>query len=208
VGSGSRIVRLTMAAGLFSLYFVLEGNLRYLAAARAHGGIRRIGYLSSLIKDYEPLRNWWVFRHKNEAVDKIKRSGLCYNIYYASAFMETVVERNIRNGKLLLAGRQVGQSWWIAGADYGHQVAQAFALPEAAHVFTKHYPHRAIKLSQAPLGVLRFMGNFNRELAFVSKIITSLNQYPERFAAQPTWDLLGAPQTTMAQFAAALPKGL
>jgi len=32
VGTADRIVRLILAAGLFSLYFVLEGNLRYLAA--------------------------------------------------------------------------------------------------------------------------------------------------------------------------------
>ena len=50
--------------------------------------IKRIGYLSSLVQFYQGKNgfNWWVFNIKQAAIEKIKKSGIAYSIFYPSTF--------------------------------------------------------------------------------------------------------------------------
>jgi uncharacterized protein YbjT (DUF2867 family) len=66
-----------------------EGIKNIIEAAKKTG-IKRIAYISSLVKNYEGMNsfNWWSFQIKQAAVDTIKRSGLNYSIFYPSTFME------------------------------------------------------------------------------------------------------------------------
>ena len=67
-----------------------EGIDNIIVAAK-ETGIKRIAYLSSLVHLYEGMNNfhWWAFEMKNNAVQKIKDSGIPYSIFYPSTFMET-----------------------------------------------------------------------------------------------------------------------
>src|SRR5688572_16972074 len=68
-----------------------EGVANIIEAAKK-SGIKRIAYLSSLIKNYEGMNgfHWWAFQVKQAAVDAIKKSGLNYSIFYPSTLMETL----------------------------------------------------------------------------------------------------------------------
>jgi hypothetical protein len=43
---------------------------------------------------------------------------------------------------------------------------------------------------KAPIGVLKFFGNFNRKFNYGANIVDALNNYPEKFEAQKTWEEL------------------
>ena len=58
---------------------------------------------------------------------------------------------------------------------------------------------RAMK---APLGMLRFMGIFSASAQYGAKILEALNNYPEKFESHNTWEELGKPEMTLAQYAA------
>jgi len=90
-------------------------------------GIKRIAYLSSLIKNYEGMNgfNWWSFQIKQAAVDAIKKSGLNYSIFYPSTFMECLDQQMLQGSRVMLAGKSEAPMWFIAGKDYGKQVAWA-----------------------------------------------------------------------------------
>ncbi|GCC49884.1 hypothetical protein SanaruYs_00980 [Chryseotalea sanaruensis] len=52
--------------------------------------IKRIGFISSPIMNYQGMNNfnWWVFDVKRKAVDMVKQSGIPYTIFYPSTFMD------------------------------------------------------------------------------------------------------------------------
>lgn len=204
-----------------------EGLTHLLEAALA-AGIRRIGYLNSLIQDYEGQNgfHWWVFALKNEARQRLKSSGIPYTIFNPSLVMETYTGGLIRGGAVGLVGRSDLQLYPVAGADLGRQVAAAFRLeaaanreyaiqgPEAftqhaaAEVFAKHYAGaqrkngQPLTVSTAPPVLFRVLGLFVRPLHYVSHITTALLGYSERFQSDDTWRELGRPQLTLAQWAA------
>ena len=107
-----------------------QGLGHILTAARAVD-IRRVGYLSALVHD-SPSR-WWVLEIWRNAVSCIKASGIPYTIFYPSNFMETLPQRHMMGRTFVMTGWSRNRNWWIAGADFGRQVAQAFAIPEAAN---------------------------------------------------------------------------
>jgi hypothetical protein len=51
--------------------------------------IKRIAYLSSLLHFYQGINNfdWWIFRIKQKAMQKVKYSGIVYTIFYTSAII-------------------------------------------------------------------------------------------------------------------------
>lgn len=185
-------------------------------------GIQRIGYLSSIVQRYQGTNGyyWWVFDIKNKAAEAIKASGIPYSIFYASNFMDNFAEGNYRQGKrILLSGESRYPMYFIAASDYGKQVARAFendtnacfdydvqgpepfTADEAASVFVKNYAKGKLIITKAPLGLLRFLGNFNNTMFYGSNIIEALNNYPESFTAQHTWSNLGEPAITLSAFA-------
>ncbi len=193
-----------------------EGLKNILQVAKI-SGIKRIGYLSSLVQFYQDI-DWWVFDMKKEAVKSIKQSGLPYSIFYPSTFMESFVKGAYRKGnKINLAGTSKYPMYLIAGADYGKQVVKAFQnddgnneyvvqgqekynADDAAKLFADNYNKNKIKVVKFPLVVLKFLGRLSNKFNYASNIIDAMNNYPEKFEAEKTWQDLGKPQTTFMEY--------
>lgn len=177
--------------------------------------IKRIGYLSSLVHLYQGQNgfDWWVFDIKQKAVTKIKNSGLSYSIFYPSMFMECFDKGAYRQGNnIAIAGTSKYKMFLISGSDYGKQVVEAFQLDnnnheyivqgqdgytadEAAKLYVENYSNGKVKLMKMPFGLLKFFGKFTNKFNYGANIIEALNNYPETFEAQKTWQDLGKPET-------------
>ena len=199
-----------------------EGIKNIIEAAKK-ARIKRIVYLSSLIKNYEGMNGfkWWAFQIKQAAVDAIKRSGLNYSIFYPSTFMECLDKQMLQGSRIMLAGKSEAPMWFIAAKDYGVQVAWAlkkaadsnqeysvqglepFTSDEAAKVFTENVNSK-IKVMRAPLAPLKYLGIFNQRMNYAYHICEALNKYPEKFESQNTWNDLGKPSTTLAEYVTSL----
>jgi len=199
-----------------------EGINNIIAAAKK-ASIKRIVYLSSLIKNYEGMNgfNWWAFQIKQGAVNAIKKSGLHYSIFYPSTFMECLDKQMLQGTRIMLAGKSEAPMWFIAGKDYGVQVAwalkkagdsnqeyivqglEAFTSDEAAKVFIENVKAK-IKIMRAPLAPLKYLGIFNQRINYAYNICEALNKYPEKFESESTWNDLGKPSTTLAEYVASL----
>ena len=185
--------------------------------------VKRIVYLSSLIKNYEGMNGfkWWAFQIKHAAVNAIKKSGLNYSIFYPSTFMECLDQQMLQGTRIMLAGKPEAQMWFIAAKDFGVQVAWAmkkagdtnqeynvqglepFKSDEAAKVFIENAKSK-ITIMKAPLAPLKYLGIFNQRMNYAYHICEALNKYPEKFESQNTWDDLGKPSTTLAEYIASL----
>ena len=199
-----------------------EGILKVIEAAKKTV-VKRIAYLSSLIKNYEGMNgfHWWSFQIRQAAVDAIKRSGLNYSIFYPSTFMETIDRQMLQGSRLMLVGKSEAPMWFIAAKDYGKQVAWAlkkagddnqeysiqglepFTWDEAAKAFCDNYKS-PLKTIKAPIAPLKFLGVFNSKINYVYHICEALNKYPEKFESEKTWTDLGKPAITLAEYAASL----
>lgn len=199
-----------------------EGVANIIEATKK-SGLKRIAYLSSLIKNYEGMNGfqWWAFQVKQAAVDAIKKSGLNYSIFYPSTLMETLDGQMLQGTRLMLAGKSEAPMWFIAGKDFGVQVAWAlkkagdsnqeyiiqglepFTFGEAAKVFCNNYKS-PVKIMKAPLAPLKYLGFLNQRMNYTYHICEALNKYPEKFESENTWNELGKPSTTLADYAASL----
>ena len=199
-----------------------EGINNIIEAAKKTG-IKRIAYLSSLIKNYEGMNGfkWWAFEIKHAAVNAIKKSGLHYSIFYPSTFMECLDKQILQGTRLMLAGKSEAPMWFIAAKDYGVQVAWAlkkagdsnqeyvvqglepYTADEAAKVFIQNVKSK-IKIMRAPLAPLKYLGIFNQRMNYAYHICEALNKYPEKFESESSWNDLGKPTTTLAEYIASL----
>jgi uncharacterized protein YbjT (DUF2867 family) len=217
-GSDGLYLNLAIAPGDRRADFHTEqqGLVHILAAARA-AGIRRIGYVSALVQDAD-AGDWWVIEVWREAIARIKASGIPYTIFYPTNFMETLPQRHMWGTRLVLPGKAHYCNYWIAGRDFGRQVARAFQLPraanrdyaiqgpepmsyeEAAHRYAQALPvpPRVVKV---PLALMRFGGRFSRSLDYNAHIMQTVLGYYETFKASDAWDELGRPTTTIEEFA-------
>ena len=223
---GQEIVYLNLSinqsSGSSELQTEREGIQNIVAAAKA-AGVKRIVYLSSLIKNYQGMNgfNWWAFDIKHAAVDTIKKSGISYSIFHPSTFMETLDKQMMQGSRLMLAGKSEAPMWFIAAKDYGIQVAWAlkkadqnnqeyiiqglepFTFDEAAKVFVSN-AKKKVKIFKAPLAPIKLLGKFHQRMNYAANIIEALNKYPEKFESENTWNDLGKPSITLAQYAATL----
>lgn len=197
-----------------------DGLRTVIAAAKEHG-VQRIAYLSSLVKDYQGMNgfDWWVFDVKQEAVRLLKDAGIPSTIFYPSNFMETIVHDFLQGRRLVLIGTSQHPMYFIAGRDYGRQVARSFEIlgserrdyvvqgpeayrtEEAADIFVEHYTAADVRITRVPLGLVKFFSWFSQQADYGAHIVDAINHYPETFQAQDTWDELGTPTTTIADFA-------
>jgi uncharacterized protein YbjT (DUF2867 family) len=214
---------INQSAGKKDLQTEREGIQTLVETAREKN-IQRLGYLSSLIKNYHGMNgfNWWAFDIKHRAVEEIKKSGIPYSVFYPSTFMETLDKQMLQGNRLMLAGKSESPMWFISGKDFGMQVAWAFkkagpenqeysvqgpepfTFDEAAAIFRENYKKASLKIMKAPLMPFKLMGMVNQKLNYTANIIEALNKYPEKFESQKTWQELGKPTTTVAQYAAGL----
>ncbi|MCX6215910.1 NAD(P)H-binding protein [Spirosoma sp.] len=202
-----------------------QAGLTNLIQAAQIVGVRRIGYLSSLVMRYQGMNGftWWVFTIKREAVRLIKASGINYSIFYPSCFMESLNGTQRLGPFVLLVGRSPVKPWYIAAHDYGKQVARAFRIAtaglnqeytiqgpeavtqhEAASRFIAAYRKEKLSLVTAPSFLMSLGRHFSPQTDYGWHITESLNKYPEVFEAGPTWAELGKPEITLERFAAAL----
>lgn len=199
-----------------------EGIENIIDAAKKTG-IRRIAYLSSLIKNYQGMNgfNWWAFELKQKAIDTIKSSDIPYSIFYPSSFFETMKRDMLRGNKLILVSGSVAPMWFIGAEDYGRQVAKAFEIAgktnqeyviqglepftfgEANKVFRDHYKTK-LKLMRVPLFLAKLPGLFSHKINYGSHILEALNNYPEKFESEKTWNDLGKPRISLKEYAASL----
>jgi uncharacterized protein YbjT (DUF2867 family) len=199
-----------------------EGVENIIAAAK-RSGIKRIGYLSSLIQKYQGMNgfSWWAFEVKQAAVKTIKNSGLKFSIFYPSTFMETLDKQMLQGGRLMVVGKSEAPMWFIAAKDYGIQVAWAFkkagddnqeyiiqgwepyTFDEAAKIFCENAKTK-IKVMKAPLAPLKYLGFLNQRINYAYHICEALNKYPEKFESEDTWNDLGKPTITLADYSASL----
>lgn len=198
-----------------------QGLLNLIQASRL-AGVRRIGYLSSIIIRYQGMNgfDWWVFDVKQKAVQLIKESGIPYSIFYPSCFLDSLNGTQRLGRFVLLVGRPAVKPWYISTRDYGEQVAKAFQRAqdeqnqeyiiqgpealmqhEAAKRFVAAYKKEKLTvLTTSPF--LLQLGRFMSQQADYGLHITeALNNYPEVFEAAQTWSDLGKPATTVEQFA-------
>lgn len=197
-----------------------EGIDNILAAAK-EAGIKRIAYLSSLVHFYNGTNNfrWWAFDIKQAAIEKIKSAGIPYSIFYPSTFMETFPFQMMMGKKIALMGKSKMPMWFIASDDYAKQVAYSFTISgyenkeyiiqgqhaykfdEASKIFIDNYSKAQLKIMKAPMGIIKFMGNFIQKMNYGWHICEALNKYPEKFESQQTWNELGTPTTHLADYA-------
>ena len=57
---------------------------------------------------------------------------------------------------------------------------------------------------KAPLVPLKYLGLLNQRMNYAYHICEALNKYPEKFESENTWNDLGKPSTTLAEYAASL----
>jgi putative NADH-flavin reductase len=193
-----------------------EGLNNILKAAK-EAGIKRVGYLSSLVQFYRNT-NWWVLDLKQKAVKNIKQSGLTYSIFYPSTFMESFDKGAYRQGNNInLAGTSKYKMYLIAGLDYGKQVVKVFQLDngnneymvqgqegftadKGAKLFSDNYNKAKIKIVKLPFGLLKFFGRLTKKFNYAANIVGALNNYPEKFEAEKTWQDLGKPQIKFIEY--------
>jgi uncharacterized protein YbjT (DUF2867 family) len=126
--------------------------------------------------------------------------------------METLPQRHMMGGALVLPGKAHYANYWIAGRDFGRQVARAFQLPQAANreyaiqgPEPMSYEEAAYRYAQAlpvpprvvkvPLGLIRFAGHFSRSHDQLD-LADGTGHY-QTFKASDAWDELGKPSTTI-----------
>jgi nucleoside-diphosphate-sugar epimerase len=198
-------------------------GIKNIVYAAKESGIKRLGYISSLIKNYRGMNgfNWWAFDVKHAAVDTIKHSGIPYSVFHPSTFMETLDKQMLQGSRLFLAGKSEAPMWFIAAKDFGVQTAWAFkkagdsnqeyniqglepfTFDEAAKIFVSNCKKKLTTM-KAPLLPIKLMGMVNNKLNYAANICEALNKYPEKFESEKTWSDLGKPSTTLADYASSL----
>jgi len=191
-----------------------DGLLNIIEIAN-ESNVKRINYLSSLIARHDD--EWWYVKMKQEAVNLIKNSGLFYSIFYASHFMDTIFQYRLGNN-LLIIGNSCYPKFWIAASDYSKQVAksieineenkeyiiqgpESWSVDEAFAIFADNYQAEDLKIKKMPLGLLKYIGTFYKEIDYEAKMAECINSFSEEFEGGESWEKLGKPAVTIEKFA-------
>jgi hypothetical protein len=136
--------------------------------------------------------------------------------------METFPYQMLQGKRVAMLGDSIAPMWFIAAEDYAKQVAKSFVtagsenkeyniqglepftFDEATNIFIKNYKKSKLKPMKAPIGLIRFFGNFSQKLNYGWHICEALNKYPEKFESDNTWAELGKPTIILAEYAANL----
>jgi uncharacterized protein YbjT (DUF2867 family) len=197
-----------------------DGLRNVIDAAKATG-VRRIAMISSMVHEYQGINgfHWWAFDLKRESAAILRDSGLEWTLFRPSSFMENFLDSYRNGNRIMLSGKSRNAQWFIAGDDYAAQVARSLDMdsaagrdyavqgPEplttdaAARIFVEHYRAETLRISRLPLWPLRLAGLVSRPMSDLWHIIEALNEYREEFRSERTWDELGHPRITLAEFA-------
>lgn len=186
---------------------VRDGTRTVVEAVR-QSAVRRIGIITSQGVCPE-AESWWNIACKARAEEAVRSSGISYTIFRPTWFMESLPL--MVQGRRVLVPRMPGvELFWIAGDDYGRQVAAAFRSdtaenktyviqgPEALsfdgavrRFVTAYDP--ALRIKHVPLGILRVGGWFNSELRFLRALMIFTRDHHLGFHATAAWRELGEP---------------
>lgn len=181
--------------------------------------LKQVAYLSSfLARNYKG--NWWVIKAKKDSITKIKNCGIAYTIFYQSNFMENFAGNMVRNGKITILKTSVNnKAWWIAGKDFGKQVAAAFTtenaknneysaqgpesftMEKAARTYASAYTKSKLTVGTMSFGFMKFLGLFIPQMKFLSNLMTVMLNNTETFEAQKTCNDLYKPVISLSDFA-------
>lgn len=202
-------------------YHIETDGLREIINAAQECSVRRIAYLSSMIQNYQGENDfdWWVFNVKNEAVNYVRDCGIPFTIYYPGFFMENILRGHKKGKPISVIGESRFPMYYISVKDYARMVVNSFKVlrnedreyniqgpdcysqKEAADIMVKHYPHEKLKIRKVSVELLRFIGIFDKNRRYVAKIMEAYNNYSEIFNSEMTWEELGKPEVTLADYA-------
>ncbi len=222
--AGNDVVYLSLNTGPFekdaAFKTEIDGVYNVIEAAK-QTGIKRIGFLSSIIKDYQGI-DWWVFDVKREACRILLDSDLPVTIFYPSNFFENFPGLQMMGSRVVLVGEQKTKSWWVGTKDYARQLTAALQqthsedreypvqghepmnFDEAAEVFISHYSYKKLKKTRIPIGMLGIFRKFSVKIDYNYSIVYAINHYDEQFQSEKTWRDLGNPQQRLAEFTRSL----
>jgi uncharacterized protein YbjT (DUF2867 family) len=184
-------------------------------------GIKRIGYLSSLVSQYQGI-DWWVFDMKRKACRMLLDSDIPVTIFYPSNFFENFPAYHMVGNQLILFGEQKSKSWWVGTKDYAKQASNALkqnhnenreypvqghepmSYGEAAEVFSSHYSYKKLKKRIIPLKALKMLGKFSARMDYTYNLLYAINHFDEQFQSEITWRELGKPRLRLAEFTRSL----
>lgn len=159
---------------------------------------------------------WWVIRRKAKADAAVAGSGIPFTIFRPSWFMESLPLFLV--GPMLLHMRTPMTTWWIAGDDYARQFVAALANPaaigrgydiqgpaplsmrDAIRRFADAWTPRPI-VAPMPAFIRRTMARVVTPLRYLTDLMDYYIRAERGFTAQPSWDDLGAPTMTIADYA-------
>ena len=193
-----------------------DGTPNVVLAARK-AGVRRLSCITGLGTRKVAQTNFWVHHYKHAEEQALISSGIPYTIFQPTFFMETLPTL-VRGTTLMLIGDPPAPMRWISADDYARQVVaalrsersanklyavqgpQAITMRAAAQRFVDVYDSQ-IRVRSIPLGVVKGIGLVSPQMRFFGESIEVLMKLADDFQAQATWDDLGAPQTTIEDFA-------
>ena len=192
----------------------LDGTLHVIEALTDNKNVL-IAKISAL--GAAPDRSWPDADQKYTAEEAIRNSGHPYLLFRPTSFMESL-PLFIRYKWLLFFGRQANPRYWIAGDDFGRQVAAAFrkencrnrtfniqgceplTFREASLRFTRAFDP-GIRVVSLPFWPLKLAVFFKLARTDVVKVMEYTDSNPERLQSEETWKELGRPQMTIEGYA-------
>lgn len=196
-------------------------GLKNVIEALSGGKRPHVMYLASKLQQANP-HNWWVLSAKVEAARALQQSGLPHTILRPANLMESLPHRMLRGKAVGYMGAPVEPSRWIAAADFAamldahlsrdltqsyditFQGPEALTVKQAAEAFAANYRVEKIKVSKAPLPMLKLIGAFVPELKYAANVSEAMNDAREPFDGEAEWQVLGKPKITVADYARSL----
>jgi uncharacterized protein YbjT (DUF2867 family) len=191
---------------------------RNVAAVAAELGLQRVTYLSGASVCEQ---NAWFppIRAKLDAERALQEAAAPHTIFRATWFMESL-PLFVRGGRAAYFGRQPHPMHWVAAGDYARMVAAAYAAPEAAgrrlyvhgpeamttHAALERYcavAHPGAGVGSVPLWIASLMGLFSGELRAVTRLMRYFERVGEGGDPKEANNMLGAPDTTLEDWARA-----
>ena len=207
---------------LISLPTEVEQQVAELVAkSAARCGVQRIGYVSGATVASE---NRWFAQidRKARAEEAVRGAGVPYTIFCPTWFMESL-PAFVTGGRASVFGKQPHPFHWVAAEDYARMVSTAFGVEAAANkrlfvlgpealsmrdalqTYITAFNPEVKSVSTMPFWVANSIAlmSRNEKLKSVSQLMAYFEKTAERGDPAEANKLLGAPQTTLAQWIAA-----
>ncbi len=193
-------------------------GVRNLVRAAHQAGVQRIAYISGAGR-IAGNEHHFAVRVKTACEESLRSGGVPYTIFRATHFMESL-PLFVRGMTAQVLGRQPHKYHYIAAADYARMVSRSLQVDEAANQtftifgpqpFTMHealkvylaHTHPGMPIKNPPLPLLRVIARLtgNKGLLFATQLFAAFAALGEEGDPEPANRLLGAPQTTLEDWA-------